>query len=70
MLYYFQKFIEELQDSEDDDDNDDGLYLNIDGFKIYKTMWEKLYPHQQVGVKWLWKLYCQKKGGILGDDMG
>ncbi|XP_028770191.1 protein CHROMATIN REMODELING 24 isoform X2 [Neltuma alba] len=29
-----------------------------------------LYPHQRDGLKWLWCLHCQGKGGILGDDMG
>ncbi|KAK4372081.1 hypothetical protein RND71_007465 [Anisodus tanguticus] len=29
-----------------------------------------LYPHQRDGLKWLWSLHCQGKGGILGDDMG
>ncbi|CAL5324062.1 unnamed protein product [Camellia sinensis] len=29
-----------------------------------------LYPHQRDGMKWLWSLHCQGKGGILGDDMG
>lgn len=29
-----------------------------------------LYPHQREGLKWLWSLHCQGKGGILGDDMG
>ncbi|XP_047330886.1 protein CHROMATIN REMODELING 24 [Impatiens glandulifera] len=29
-----------------------------------------LFPHQRDGLKWLWSLHCQVKGGILGDDMG
>ncbi|XP_010444319.1 PREDICTED: protein CHROMATIN REMODELING 24-like [Camelina sativa] len=29
-----------------------------------------LYPHQREGLKWLWSLHTQEKGGILGDDMG
>ncbi|XP_010521188.1 PREDICTED: protein CHROMATIN REMODELING 24 [Tarenaya hassleriana] len=29
-----------------------------------------LYPHQREGLKWLWSLHTQGKGGILGDDMG
>ncbi|KAJ6929201.1 protein CHROMATIN REMODELING 24 [Populus alba x Populus x berolinensis] len=29
-----------------------------------------LYPHQREGLRWLWSLHCQGKGGILGDDMG
>ncbi|KAG2442553.1 hypothetical protein HXX76_002639 [Chlamydomonas incerta] len=30
----------------------------------------RLYPHQVVGVRWLWSLYDMQRGGILGDDMG
>ncbi|KAL5704507.1 DNA helicase [Ranunculus cassubicifolius] len=29
-----------------------------------------LYPHQTSGLRWLWSLHSQGKGGILGDDMG
>ncbi|UPR03571.1 SWI/SNF chromatin remodeling complex protein [Chloropicon primus] len=29
-----------------------------------------LYPHQEEGISWLWKLHRMKKGGILADDMG
>ncbi|XP_044510822.1 protein CHROMATIN REMODELING 24 isoform X4 [Mangifera indica] len=29
-----------------------------------------LFPHQCEGLRWLWSLHCQGKGGILGDDMG
>jgi len=29
-----------------------------------------LLVHQREGVKWLYKRYSEKKGGILGDDMG
>ncbi|PWA39851.1 SNF2-related, N-terminal domain-containing protein [Artemisia annua] len=29
-----------------------------------------LYPYQREGLKWLWSLHCNGKGGILGDDMG
>ncbi|WCJ41023.1 chromatin remodeling 24 [Euphorbia peplus] len=29
-----------------------------------------LYPHQRDGLRWLWSLHSQGKGGILGDDMG
>eukprot|EP01035_Chromulina_nebulosa_P018311 gene18311-23997_t len=29
-----------------------------------------MYKHQKEGVQWLYGLYLNKKGGILGDDMG
>lgn len=32
---------------------------------------EKLFDHQKVGVRWLYKLHHHAcRGGILGDDMG
>eukprot|EP00794_Sanderia_malayensis_P019721 gene19721-21667_t len=66
-----KKFIEALDDSDDYDEKDgDDVYTSIDGLKIFKDMWGKLYVHQQEGVKWLWNLFMQKRGGILGDDMG
>lgn len=30
----------------------------------------RLFPHQRVGVDWMYNLYRNKCGGILGDDMG
>lgn len=33
-------------------------------------IFNKLYPYQKEGVSWFWKLFQEKKGGILGDDMG
>jgi len=30
----------------------------------------KLYPHQREGIAWMLDLFDQKRGGILGDDMG
>ena len=28
------------------------------------------FRYQRVGVRWLWELYSEKCGGILGDEMG
>ncbi|XWS44706.1 hypothetical protein CRYUN_Cryun15aG0070800 [Craigia yunnanensis] len=39
-------------------------------FKLPTKIAKMLYPHQREGLKWLWSLHCQGKGGILGDDMG
>ncbi len=69
ILAQFQAFLEELEDDEDEDDDYDD-YAVFDGYKIYKKIWEKLFPYQREGVKWMWGLYCNKRGGILGDDMG
>ncbi|XP_028770990.1 protein CHROMATIN REMODELING 24-like [Neltuma alba] len=39
-------------------------------FKLEGKIVETLLKHQLDGLKWLWSLHCQGKGGILGDDMG
>ncbi|PKI79436.1 hypothetical protein CRG98_000183, partial [Punica granatum] len=39
-------------------------------YKLPRAISKILYPHQVDGLKWLWSLHCQGKGGILGDDMG
>lgn len=41
-----------------------------DGFSLPRILYEKLYPYQQDGVKWLWKLHNTAPGGVLADDMG
>ena len=56
-------------------------YVDIEGFPVKKSVYEKLYPYQVEGVKWLLNLYKtanEKKvenykfyrGCILADDMG
>lgn len=37
---------------------------------IPTAIWDSLFPHQKVGIKWLWKRWKEKKGGIEGDEMG
>ncbi|KAG8640786.1 protein CHROMATIN REMODELING 24 isoform X1 [Manihot esculenta] len=39
-------------------------------FELPSKIAKMLYPHQRDGLKWLWSLHYQGKGGILGDDMG
>lgn len=39
-------------------------------YKLPAKIGKMLYPHQREGLRWLWSLHCQGKGGILGDDMG
>ena len=41
-----------------------------DGFAIPSSHYDKLFPHQQRGVEWMWSLYRNVSGGILADDMG
>ncbi|KAE7997558.1 hypothetical protein FH972_002182 [Carpinus fangiana] len=77
------KLKDEYNDSYGDDvldDYADGSVLEDDGsisFSGSKSMYKlpgkiakMLYPHQRDGLRWLWALHCQGKGGILGDDMG
>ena len=40
------------------------------GFSISRPLFNRLYQYQRVAVNWLWELYCQNVGGILGDEMG
>ena len=42
----------------------------MNGFKIHKGCWDKLFPYQKEGVLWFWDLFKKNTGGILGDDMG
>ena len=67
-----------------EDDFDDDIYQDrIDAistttqyhdisseYKVPIELWSKLYDHQKIGVKWLWRLHKQGTGGILGDEMG
>lgn len=77
------KLKDEYNDSDGDDvldDYADGSVLEDDGsisfsgskstYKLPGKIAKMLYPHQRDGLRWLWALHCQGKGGILGDDMG
>ncbi|KAA8531251.1 hypothetical protein F0562_005960 [Nyssa sinensis] len=77
------KFQERFDDSEEVDDLDDYTdntvsvdknSINFSGpkstYRLPGKIAKMLYPHQRDGLKWLWSLHCQGKGGILGDDMG
>lgn len=40
------------------------------GFRIPGDIYPSLFDYQKTGVKWLWELYSQQVGGIVGDEMG
>lgn len=40
------------------------------GFRIPGDIWPSLFDYQKTGVQWLWELYTQQVGGIVGDEMG
>ncbi|ODV97065.1 hypothetical protein PACTADRAFT_48830 [Pachysolen tannophilus NRRL Y-2460] len=39
-------------------------------FKVPGDIYPSLFDYQKTGVQWLWELYSQKTGGIIGDEMG
>lgn len=39
-------------------------------FKIPGDIYPYLFDYQKTGVQWLWELYRQRVGGIIGDEMG
>ncbi|KAH6595819.1 hypothetical protein BASA50_005546 [Batrachochytrium salamandrivorans] len=40
------------------------------GYRIPGDVYSHLFPYQRTCVKWLWELYCQEVGGLIGDEMG
>ncbi|XAR51052.1 DNA helicase [Bertholletia excelsa] len=68
-----------FQEAFGDYENDDFISEDVDAVKLEGPnskyllpgkIANLLFPHQRDGLKWLWSLHCQGKGGILGDDMG
>ena len=69
-MLLFQAYLKQYGDEEESDEEGDEMVHVGSGFYLYKELYAKLYAHQQEGVLWMWQLYKQRKGGILGDDMG
>ena len=40
------------------------------GYRIPGDIFPSLFDYQKTGVQWLWELYSQQVGGIVGDEMG
>jgi DNA excision repair protein ERCC-6 len=40
------------------------------GFRVPGDIYPALFDYQKTGVQWLWELYQQNVGGIVGDEMG
>lgn len=40
------------------------------GFRIPGDIYRALFDYQKTGVQWLWELYQNEVGGIVGDEMG
>lgn len=51
------------------DSEDERYYLPGD-FNIPASLFDNLFDHQKQGIQWLYNLWNQNKGGVLGDDMG
>ena len=41
-----------------------------EGFRVPGDIYPSLFDYQKTGVQWLWELYSQQVGGIVGDEMG
>ena len=44
--------------------------IDINEMVLPSTLIDRMLLHQKIGVCWLYKLFQNKSGGILGDDMG
>ncbi|KAK9478235.1 SNF2 family N-terminal domain-containing protein [Lipomyces japonicus] len=40
------------------------------GYRLPGDIHASLFDYQTTGVQWLWELYFQRTGGIIGDEMG
>ncbi|KAL8832174.1 MAG: hypothetical protein Q9170_004991 [Blastenia crenularia] len=40
------------------------------GYRVPGDIYPSLFNYQKTGVQWLWELYSQQVGGIVGDEMG
>ena len=40
------------------------------GYRVPGDIYPSLFDYQKTGVQWLWELYSQQVGGIIGDEMG
>ena len=41
-----------------------------EGYRLPGDIYHSLFDYQKTGVQWLWELYSQQVGGIVGDEMG
>lgn len=67
------------EDVMDEDENEAEWHLPLpnrpdaefdDGYKVPGDIYPSLFDYQKTGVQWLWELYSQQVGGIIGDEMG
>ncbi|CAB1110860.1 unnamed protein product [Ectocarpus sp. CCAP 1310/34] len=60
------------RESDDDESHDYELppRKKKEAFSVPAELYNRMYAHQRIGVRWLWSLHQGDMGGILGDDMG
>ena len=69
--HLLQAYLKKYEDEDDDDEDAGDEMVHVgDSFYLWKEMYANLYAHQREGVLWMWRMFLQRKGGILGDDMG
>lgn len=44
--------------------------VSLNSFYVSSQLFEKLFPYQREGIRWLLSHFSTKSGGILGDEMG
>ena len=63
---------DEIEEEEEEEEPEEEIADVVfeGGFKVPGPLYAKLFDYQRTGVKWLWELYTQRAGGIIGDEMG
>jgi DNA excision repair protein ERCC-6 len=69
-IYDTLPYAEDMKDGGFKYDSIDSIYYLPDGFCLPEEIYGNLFPHQRIGIQWLYNLYREEKGGVLGDDMG
>lgn len=47
-----------------------GSVVYDEQLEVPAWMNDRLFPYQRTGVRWMWELYRQGAGGVVGDEMG
>lgn len=50
--------------------NCESQFNELPQLKLPQEIKDRLFSHQIYGVNWLYKLFLDRSGGVLGDDMG
>ncbi|KAL3798395.1 hypothetical protein HJC23_005048 [Cyclotella cryptica] len=69
---WVERGIERMRDMSERDSSEvpPGAVLYEGGLEIPAWINDRLFPYQRTGVRWMWELYCQGAGGVVGDEMG